>query len=1304
MPENCGGNKEKYTAQTLPVWEQWIRNLAESPCAAYVVKYDSTLALQAANESFYRLIACSENDMRIKYANCLSALLDGESLKLLNQVVKEHTEDNSKSMEVKQKIKRSGKQAWIQTEIVKYNVDSHEFLCCISFDITEYEQMRIQSRYKDEAMAIVSDQVGLGYFEYDLHKDVAYLYMDQTVLPDNLMDSNGICKNFVNRVIDSGIIQDGSESVFQEVFLDVKKGSKKAVCEVPMRDKKGGRVWIRVSLALKPEGRDSHKIAVGVLEDVTQQKEAARSYLNETQFYQATLVEKTAYGHVDVTEDRITRAGGMWNLYNEIIDKVSYSHLITEFINKVVHPEDRKHYLEIMQVDNFIQSLENGIDRLGCEFRRIVDQNKMMWMELEVHLFQDPLTHHVLALLMIKNIDEKKKQEFRRFHDEMLDPLTGVYHKRVAEDITIEHLAKISSDELCSFMILNVDNLNNTAEPEDYDNKNQMLVLFAKILRRAFRKNDVIGRHTNDQFAVFIRGLDGEERVKERLDSLYRDFARESIFCTTGVAFSRGSIPYRSLLYSAQKALEQAGEFGGNRVQYCEAVLCQNEVQVREWEDEVCVTDEALFEYPCVARSSVEQFGYNNVEFDGFLSEQGDIAYLVDLDTYELLSCNRAFYNRLGISEQECVGMKCFQALHKRETPCPFCSKANWPTDKFYMWKNMNQVLEQEFLIKNRIVTWNGREVMLALAIDISNDKSIVDSLENGATETHSILSGVQHMAEASTLDDAMNGALEAIGSFFRADAVRLWKWEPSAKNNHCIYMWSKKVQSLQNGSREINAWLEKHNWDRPVMLESPEAVLGKSFDMYTYMKNNNVQNQRWVRIREDDQDLGYISIENISSNFQNVAFLDSFTVFIASEMRKRILMERALYNGNHDELTGLLNRKCFEDFMEHYVPDDLACVGVTMANLNNLKGINSSRGFQTGNYYITLFAGFLRSVFEEKDIYRLNGDEFLTIIPEITRTELDDKIAALERIVIESGFISVAIGKAWDDVENDISMLISQATDALKLNKKRHYDSVPVALDQERRNMTSELVSCLENKEFEVFLQPKVNLLNNQLFGAEALIRYRHKELGVIPPVHFIDMLEKNNLIRYIDLFVLETVCRQLERWKHEGRFLPIVSLNFSRLTMLEQDILSSMEEIVSRYDVKKENIEIEITESIASMGKSVLYQTVCDLFNAGYSISLDDFGTKYTNLSILADLKFSVLKIDRSLVGKLGKQMSYRLIMKNIIQMCNDLGIEVIAEGIETEMQEKILRSLGCCLGQGYRYGRPMPIEEFEQKNLRI
>ena len=1273
-------------------WVTWLARAEELPCAAYAVRHDEWLTLLGGNQAFYRLFACSEQSLRLKYGGRLGALVDAEPLRQL------FLREQTGPLSLCQRISRAGAPAWIETQLWVCPDDGGQVLCCLSFDVTQSQRAAQRLGALEETVGLLVDRGDLDYFEYDLATGAAQLHTAQGLLPPDLAGRDGRCSDFLDCLVDREVVRPGFEDGLRAAFQEVRGPESRAVCELGLNHARRGLIWARLTLSLKQGGRQ----VVGIWEDITREREAARNYLNETQFYQAMLSEKAAYAQVDVTEDRITRIGGMWNLYNEIIDQVTYSQLIQQFINKVVHPEDRKHYLEVMQCSNFTQSLDSGIDRLGCEFRRIVDQNKMMWMELSVFLFRDPLTRHIQALLTIKNIDAQKKQELLLLHDARMDQLTNVYGRRVATALIRDYLGGARPDELCALAVLSVDDFPRLNGVHGSQEGDRVLLHLSHMLGRAFRRSDIVGRLGGERFVIFLKNVEEQERVSGRMSGLYGLLRRSSdlgpIACSAGVALTRGPASFEPLFRQAGLALHRASRDGKDR--YC----------FYQPEDELLPPLEDAPDEPSDAPSSLlpQQMdppgSMEEHSFDRLLSAQGDIAYLVNPDTFDLICGNQAFYDRLGTSQAQCTDLKCYEVMQKRDTPCPFCSKANWSADKFYLWRNLNRALEQEFLIKNKLVPWGGRQALLAIAVDLSNDKSIVDSMDSSASETHSLLSGVQRMAEAPLLSDAMESALETIGCFFRADAVRLWQHD-GAGGCICPYRWTQGGQAdgREGQSAVIARWLEGRDWTTPLVVESAEAMLGHSYDMYRHMKEHGIRNQRWVRIAENGAALGYLAIDNLSSSFQNMAFLDSFCTFMASEMKKRGLMERALYADQHDDLTDLLSRKSFEGFMLTYQPDQLACVGVVMANFNNLKGVNSTRGFQTGNYYIKQFADLLRAAFPTRQLYRLNGDEFLVVLPDATRSVLEEGVAALERQVRDCGTFSVSMGHAWDDVENDLPILIEQATQAMKVNKKRHYDSSPSTADEERRRMLSELVSSIERREFEVFLQPKVELRHGTVVGAEALIRYHHKELGYIGPAQFIDMLEKNNLIRYIDLFVFEEVCRTLEDWKRQGLNLPTVSLNFSRLTLLERNILSSMESIISRYDVRKQYVEVEITESVTGMGKGVLYQAVCNLSQAGFAISLDDFGTKYTNLAILADLDFSMLKIDKSLVSELGRGDNHRLIMQNIISMCRDLNISVLAEGIERKDQEEILQDMQCQLGQGYLYGKPMPIEEFTRRHLR-
>lgn len=1264
------------------------------PSPIYFIKNDSDMTVICGNSLFYTLFGCNAESMRHKYANRLSALIFPESLKHFYTLTKKNI---NTSLKLSQHIKQDKKEAWIYTQVIRIQHKNDSIFCCISNNITEQEkQLQHFKRYEEE-FKLIAEQINLDIFEYNLFSEKARFYNNQSFLQLETKDTQSKQVSFQNAVLSKKLIYPEDIQIFCNVFNSIKQGNHKAVCELRMKTIDNTYNWYRLTLSTKQMGILSNQYAVGIFENITQQKEMSLKYLNETQFYQAILTEKSAFAHVNVTEDRCTRFGGIWNLYNELINTITYSKLIEEFINKVVHPEDRAHYLELMQRNNFIQSLENGIDKLGCEFRRIVEQNKMIWMELHVHLFKEPFTKHVLALVYITNIDAKKKQELALLHDSERDQLTNTFNKRITETSIRDYMKKMKEDEVGIFMILDLDNFKSINDTYGHGIGDKVLIRLSEMLTFVFERYNIIGRFGGDEFIILLKNITCKELVYSQLTRLYEFIEAEKnppFSCSIGLSFIYYGDTYEQIFRQADMALYTAKNEGKGHSVFFEE---QNHQKIHSFpikNPQPNPSKKPLFEIAPV----IEE-----ISFDSFISEQGDLAYLVDPETFMLICGNKAFYERIGMTKAECIGLKCYEAVHKRKSPCPFCSKANWSTDKFYLWRNFNTALEQEFLVKNKLVPWKGKEALLALSIDISNNKSIVDSMDNKATESHNILSGIQRMAEASSLSTVINSAMETIGYFFRSDAVRFFERKDKDSSYHCTNIWKKKnIRMDYFGESEINAWLQGQKWNQSILIESPESMLCYSYEMYQYMQKNNITNQRWIQLRDGNTEYGCIAIENISSNFQNISFLESFCIFLVEEIKKRKLLEAILYSSKYDDLTSLLGRNSYEQYLQKYNSDSISSIGIMIANIDNLKGINSMKGFATGNYYLKEFANMLQATFPNDTLFRLNGDEFLAIITDSDYSYLKTCIHKLKNMLKENGTFTVSIGYSWDNVENDLAILIEQATEAMRVNKKRHYDTDLVSMDMARRKMLSELMTAMENGEFEVFLQPKVELSLNKVVGAEALIRYHHKELGIIPPSKFIDLLEKNNLIRYIDLFVFEEVCRILEKWNKAGLKLPVISLNFSRLTLLEQDILSNMEKIISQYDVSRRYIEIEITESVANIGKSILYQAATELYHAGFSISLDDFGTKYTNLSILADIDFDMLKLDKSLIEALVNKDSNQIILKNIIYMCKDLGIDVIAEGVETHDQETILLKLNCKLGQGYLYGKPMPIDEFNEKYI--
>ncbi len=293
-----------------------------------------------------------------------------------------------------------------------------------------------------------------------------------------------------------------------------------------------------------------------------------------------------------------------------------------------------------------------------------------------------------------------------------------------------------------------------------------------------------------------------------------------------------------------------------------------------------------------------------------------------------------------------------------------------------------------------------------------------------------------------------------------------------------------------------------------------------------------------------------------------------------------------------------------------------------------------------------------------------------------------------------------ISVGSAWSDTDISLDFLIASADERRMIAKQDYYSEHPYAEVHRNAGVLKALLKEIAEGRFTVYLQPKIDTYNNKLCGAEALVRYQDPEKGIVPPGKFIPYLETAGLIHYIDFFVFEEVCRILKEWERRGVELIPVSLNFSRATLLEEQLIERMEEIIFRYGVDKRYVEIELTESMGEVERNTVAQIGKQICQAGYHIALDDFGAKYSNLSFLSAIRFNHLKLDKGLVNNLLTNENARIIVKNILALCQELQMEVVAEGVENREQLEVLKNLECFYIQGYYFNKPLPRPEFDRQ----
>lgn len=241
----------------------------------------------------------------------------------------------------------------------------------------------------------------------------------------------------------------------------------------------------------------------------------------------------------------------------------------------------------------------------------------------------------------------------------------------------------------------------------------------------------------------------------------------------------------------------------------------------------------------------------------------------------------------------------------------------------------------------------------------------------------------------------------------------------------------------------------------------------------------------------------------------------------------------------------------------------------------------------------------------------------------------------------------------------------------------------------------------AIENREFEVYLQGKYTLENNLLVGAEALVRWNNKEIGKVAPDKFIPILEENKFIVKLDKYMFEQVCKILQRWKNNYNNIIPISINISSETLKEEyNFIEYIKEMIDFYSIDKNSIEIEITERTVIEKSEQIMKILKEIKELGIKIALDDFGAGYSALNILKSLPIDIVKLDKLFLDKKNISTKGKIVLNNVINMANELGLEVITEGVEYSEQAEFLKSIGCKIVQGYLYCKPIELKEFEKK----
>ena len=435
-------------------------------------------------------------------------------------------------------------------------------------------------------------------------------------------------------------------------------------------------------------------------------------------------------------------------------------------------------------------------------------------------------------------------------------------------------------------------------------------------------------------------------------------------------------------------------------------------------------------------------------------------------------------------------------------------------------------------------------------------------------------------------------------------------------------------------------------------------------------------------------------------------------TIYVwETSRRANMTAERLAYN---DPVTGGYNVNYFNEFAEHVMHNnkELPFV-INRFDISNFRYINEAYGHTRADALLSSCIEQFGVCFGEKELcVRMDADQFLALM--VNDAGLDGRIEAYRAAVnadargqgikypirFKSGIYKVR------KHERDIAVMIDHANAARKMlkgdkkNNSKVYSEEIIAGMHRVDQIESQMQRALADGEFKVYLQPKWDIINDRVAGAEALVRWIKPDGKIIPPDEFIPLFENNGFIEKLDFYMLEEVCRYTKDLVKQGKMAYPVSVNQSRVLLHNPDYLDNVEDILKKYKIEGNMVELEITETVFEEDEDYVKDVLKKLKESGVTLNMDDFGSGYSSLNMLKEAPFDIVKLDREFFSKSVDDEKSRLILTKIVEMIHVIGMGVICEGVETKEQVEFLKGLGVKQVQGFYYSKPIPCEEFRSK----
>lgn len=583
------------------------------------------------------------------------------------------------------------------------------------------------------------------------------------------------------------------------------------------------------------------------------------------------------------------------------------------------------------------------------------------------------------------------------------------------------------------------------------------------------------------------------------------------------------------------------------------------------------------------------------------------------------------------------------------------------------------------------------------------NQTTELDSARNDLSVEKKLLDCIENLIMNDDFTAAVNSVLTTILEYYDADRTYIFEfqWKENLTRNTyeiCRDGISPQIENLQTVPVDVVArWVdsfEDQEQNTIIFIGDVDALKDDPTHRleYDYLHPQGIKSLIADPIFINGKLHGFLGIDNPRSHMDALTLLTQLTYIIANELQKRLLTEALTKKSYQDPLTGLNNRLAYDEMLEHLRGKEFP-VGVGFLDINGLKWINDTLGHDMGNKVIQKICTILNEHIEQQYIYRISGDEFVMIWPDVDYKVFMSAAKKLEAALFAEKNIA-SFGFVWGK-EEDTGIAVRKAEKAMQTAKNKFY-AANAELKNSRPGYLDALLQEFRDSTFIPYLQPLYSIQYNRVYGAEVLVRKIDPHGNIHTPVEFISIMECEHMISMVDFTMLRQACELIQKWKPVWPDI-VLNVNFSRNTLMEPDFLERIDQILSETGADPAQLIFEITESSQNIQLESLCSLLDEVKQRGISLAIDDLGTEAACLEMLYLPQISVAKIDKSLIDKAEHIDREQIVIRHLVDLCHDLNMRCVAEGIETDSQIELLKKLGCDKLQGYKIGKPMLPEDF-------